>query len=104
MTTTYHPLTEPRETIDAEFDGHVYKLRLERGASGGDVVEYRSFAYDVSGNWPAQEPWGAGADLYRVLDFYNSAYIEPIGALTKAHTSRWRRSSTTIPTRGHFPR
>lgn len=45
--------------------------------------------YDVSGNWPAQEPWGAGPDLYRVLDFYNSAYIEPVGTLTKAHTSRW---------------
>ena len=45
--------------------------------------------YDVSGSWPAQEPWGAGPDLYRVLDFYNSAYIEPIGSLTKAHTSRW---------------
>jgi peptide/nickel transport system substrate-binding protein len=45
--------------------------------------------FDVSGNWPAQEPWGAGADLYRSLDFYNSQYIEPVGTLTKAHTSRW---------------
>lgn len=45
--------------------------------------------FDVAGNWPAQEPWGAGADLYRVLDFYNSAYVEPIGTLTKAHHSRW---------------
>lgn len=45
--------------------------------------------YDVSGEWPAQEPWGAGADLYRVLDFYNSAYIEPLGTITTGHTSRW---------------
>ena len=45
--------------------------------------------YDVSGEWPAQEPWGAGADLYRVLDFYNSAYIEPVGTVTTGHTSRW---------------
>jgi peptide/nickel transport system substrate-binding protein len=45
--------------------------------------------FDVAGNWPAQEPWGAGPDLYRVLDFYNSAYIEPVGTLTKGHTSRW---------------
>jgi peptide/nickel transport system substrate-binding protein len=45
--------------------------------------------YDVSGEWPAQEPWGAGADLYRVLDFYNSAYIEPLGSITTGHTSRW---------------
>jgi peptide/nickel transport system substrate-binding protein len=45
--------------------------------------------YDVSGNWPAQEPWGAGADLYRVLDFFNSAYVKPIGETTQGHTSRW---------------
>lgn len=45
--------------------------------------------YDISGAWPAQEPWGAGPDLYRVLDFYNSAYIEPVGTITKGHTSRW---------------
>ncbi len=45
--------------------------------------------YDVSGSWPAQEPWGAGVDLYRVLDAYNSAYVEPVGTLTKGHSSRW---------------
>jgi peptide/nickel transport system substrate-binding protein len=45
--------------------------------------------YDVSGAWPAQEPWGAGPDLYRSLDFYNSAYVEPVGTITKGHTSRW---------------
>jgi peptide/nickel transport system substrate-binding protein len=45
--------------------------------------------YDVSGEWPAQEPWGAGVDLYRVLDYYNSTYIEPVGTVTPAHTSRW---------------
>jgi len=45
--------------------------------------------YDVSGEWPAQEPWGAGVDLYRVLDYYNSEYIEPVGTITPAHTSRW---------------
>ncbi len=45
--------------------------------------------YDVSGEWPAQEPWGAGPDLYRVLDFFNSAYVEPLGTITTGHTSRW---------------
>jgi peptide/nickel transport system substrate-binding protein len=45
--------------------------------------------YDVSGEWPAQEPWGAGPDLYRVLDFYNSAYVKDIGTITQGHTSRW---------------
>jgi len=45
--------------------------------------------YDVSGNWPAFEPWGAGADLYRTLDVFNSAYVKPIGEPTQGHTSRW---------------
>ncbi len=45
--------------------------------------------FDVAGNWPAAEPWGAGADLYRVLNNYNSAFVEPVGTLTKGHSSRW---------------
>ncbi len=45
--------------------------------------------FDVSANWPAQEPWGAGPDLYRVLDYYNSAYVLPIGETTRGHPSRW---------------
>ncbi len=45
--------------------------------------------YDVSGEWPAQEPWGAGVDLYRSMDFYNSEYIKPVGTITQGHTSRW---------------
>ncbi|MCB9115959.1 MAG: ABC transporter substrate-binding protein [Caldilinea sp.] len=45
--------------------------------------------FDVSGNWPAQEPWGAGPDLYRVLDWWNSGYIKPLGETTSGHPSRW---------------
>jgi peptide/nickel transport system substrate-binding protein len=45
--------------------------------------------FDVVENWPAQEPWGAGPDLYRTLDYYNSAYIKPLGTLTQGHPSRW---------------
>jgi peptide/nickel transport system substrate-binding protein len=45
--------------------------------------------YDVSGLWPALEPWGAGVDLYRTLDFYNSEYIKPVGTNTQGHGSRW---------------
>lgn len=45
--------------------------------------------YDVSSNWPAQEPWGAGPDLYRVLDFYNSEYVMALGDTTNGHVSRW---------------
>jgi len=45
--------------------------------------------FDVSGAWPAQEPWGAGPDLYRVLDRWNSEYIRPVGERTQAQYSRW---------------
>lgn len=42
-----------------------------------------------AGPWPAQEPWGAGPDLYRVLDRWNSAYIRPLGERTQGQYSRW---------------
>jgi peptide/nickel transport system substrate-binding protein len=45
--------------------------------------------YDVAGNWPAQEPWGAGPDLYRVLNHWNSEYVKPLGDTTNGHPSRW---------------
>lgn len=45
--------------------------------------------FDVSSNWPAQEPWGAGPDLYRVLNHYNSEYVKPLGDTTNGHPSRW---------------
>jgi peptide/nickel transport system substrate-binding protein len=45
--------------------------------------------FDVSGAWPAQEPWGAGPDLYRVLDRWNSAYKKPVGERTNGIYSRW---------------
>jgi peptide/nickel transport system substrate-binding protein len=64
--------------IDAEVDPSENSASLQ---ATGD--------FDVSSNWPAQEPWGAGPDLYRVLDFYNSAYVKPIGDTTNGHNSRW---------------
>jgi len=45
--------------------------------------------FDVSGAWPAQEPWGAGPDLYRVLDRWDSAYKKPLGERTQGNYSRW---------------
>jgi peptide/nickel transport system substrate-binding protein len=45
--------------------------------------------FDVSGAWPAREPWGAGPDLYRVIDQWNSAYIRPLDERTQGHSSRW---------------
>jgi peptide/nickel transport system substrate-binding protein len=46
--------------------------------------------FDVYGVWPAREPWGAGPDLYRTLDDWNSAYIMPVGERNQAaFNSRW---------------
>ena len=45
--------------------------------------------FDVSSNWPAYEPWGAGPDLYRTLNYYNSDYVKPLGDTTNGHPWRW---------------
>jgi peptide/nickel transport system substrate-binding protein len=45
--------------------------------------------YDVTGAWPAREPWGAGPDLYRVLDAWNSAYVPELGERHNGHVTRW---------------
>jgi len=50
---------------------------------------YDTGDFDVGGNWPAQEPWGAGPDLYRVLDRWNSIYVKPVGEITRGIASRW---------------
>jgi peptide/nickel transport system substrate-binding protein len=50
---------------------------------------YNTGDFEVSSDWPAQEPWGAGPDLYRVLDLWNSAYETPIGEIAAGHAGRW---------------
>jgi peptide/nickel transport system substrate-binding protein len=45
--------------------------------------------FEVGGQWPAREPWGAGPDLYRTLDAWNSAYLVPLGERMNGHTGRW---------------
>jgi peptide/nickel transport system substrate-binding protein len=45
--------------------------------------------YSVCDEWPAAEPWGAGVDLYRTLDLFNSEYVQPIGAASRGHQSHW---------------
>lgn len=45
--------------------------------------------FDVSADWPAYEPWGAGPDLYRTLNYYNSEYVKALGDTTNGHVSRW---------------
>jgi peptide/nickel transport system substrate-binding protein len=50
---------------------------------------YNTGDFEVSSEWPAQEPWGAGPDLYRVLNHWNSALIKPIGEVAAGHPGRW---------------
>ena len=50
----------------------------------------RTGDFDVSRRLAAQEPWGAGPDLYRTLDPWNSMYVKPIGERPAAgHPGRW---------------
>jgi peptide/nickel transport system substrate-binding protein len=60
-------------------------FNTENGADLGAVGDF-----DVETVWPGREPWGAGPDLYRVLDDWNSAYIRPVGERNQAsYNSRW---------------
>ncbi len=57
----------------------------ENGASLDTVGDF-----DVETVWPGKEPWGAGPDLYRTLDDWNSDYIKPVGERNSAtYNSRW---------------
>ena len=60
-------------------------FNTENGAELGAVGDF-----DVETVWPGREPWGAGPDLYRVLDDWNSAYIKPVGERAQSsYHSRW---------------
>ncbi len=60
-------------------------FNTENGADLGSVGDF-----DVETVWPGREPWGAGPDLYRVLDDWNSAYIRPVGERAQSsYHSRW---------------
>lgn len=63
-------------------DADVYSTEAQ--ASLSDTGDF-----DVHSSWPAQEPWGAGPDLYRVLNHWNSEYVKPLGEVAGAHPSRW---------------
>jgi peptide/nickel transport system substrate-binding protein len=55
--------------------------------SGADLMAVGDF--DVSGAWPGWEPWGAGPDLYRTINQWDSSYIRPVGERNQGHQSRW---------------
>lgn len=60
-------------------------FNTENGADLGAVGDF-----DVQTVWPGREPWGAGPDLYRTLDDWNSEYIRPVGERnTASYHSRW---------------
>jgi peptide/nickel transport system substrate-binding protein len=46
--------------------------------------------YDISTDWPANEPWGGHPDLYRTFNNWRSEYVEPeLGKPHYGHLSRW---------------
>lgn len=45
--------------------------------------------FEVTTDWPAFEPWGAGPDLYRTLSPFHSENVAPLGQTTPGHQSRW---------------
>jgi peptide/nickel transport system substrate-binding protein len=56
--------------------------------NNSDLVRVGDF--EAAGDWPSREPWGAGPDLYRVLDPWYSVYIEPIPEpQAYYHIERW---------------
>jgi peptide/nickel transport system substrate-binding protein len=60
-------------------------FNTESGADLGSVGDF-----DVQTVWPGKEPWGAGPDLYRTIDDWNSVYIKPVGERNQAtFHSRW---------------
>lgn len=44
--------------------------------------------FEVTTDWPAFEPWGAGPDLYRTLSPF-AVDAPPLGETTPGHQSRW---------------
>ncbi|HOJ92484.1 MAG TPA: ABC transporter substrate-binding protein [Dictyoglomaceae bacterium] len=45
--------------------------------------------FDACSDWPATEPWGGHADMYRTFNSWNSEYVRPIGEQTFGHPARW---------------
>ncbi len=70
------PSLPPQQWKKFGIDAEVYPSEAR-----ADLLQHRRLR--CSGDWPAQEPWGAGPDLYRVLDRWNSAYKKPLGERTQ---------------------
>ena len=49
--------------------------------------------FEISTNWPANEPWGGHPDLYRTVSIFHSKYYKPIGEIavsSNGAASRWK--------------
>lgn len=81
---------------------HAFKNAMAAVAAwrkfGIDAVQYPTESestltevgdFEVSGAWPAPEPWGAGSDLYKVFEPFHSRYFTPVGEKHPGITSRW---------------
>jgi peptide/nickel transport system substrate-binding protein len=58
-------------------------------ASDASANLYSTGDYSVGTAWPAYEPWGAGIDLFRTVDRWNSEYVRPIGQINNGQESHW---------------
>jgi peptide/nickel transport system substrate-binding protein len=79
-----------RNAVAASQEWRKFGIDAEVFPSEARADLYNTGDFEVSSDWPAQEPWGAGPDLYRVLDHWNSAYIRPIGEVPAGHPGRWQ--------------
>ncbi len=78
-----------RNAVAAAQQWQKFGIDAEAFPSESRADLYNTGDFQVSSDWPAQEPWGAGPDLYRVLDLWNSAYETPIGEVAAGHPGRW---------------
>jgi peptide/nickel transport system substrate-binding protein len=78
-----------RNAVAAVQQWKKFGIDAEVYASEARADLYNTGDFEVSSDWPAQEPWGAGPDLYRVLNHWNSAFVRPIGEVSAGHQGRW---------------
>ncbi len=89
-------MTETDLTHPGVRNGHAAVAQWKRFGIDAEVYATEAQAdlisvgdFDVAQSWPATEPWGAGPDLYRTLNNFNSEYQMPLGDTNNGHASRW---------------
>ncbi len=89
-------MTETDLTHPGVRNGHAAVAQWKRFGIDAEVYATEAQAdlisvgdFDVAQSWPAYEPWGAGPDLYRTINSFNSEYQKPLGDNNNGHQSRW---------------